>query len=187
MRAAFGSDRPIDSKGANVMNKLVPWMFGLGCALVATEVAADVGARASPRFVDLVDALSGPEQGAFAALKARLRTEFDDLCGDTFCEGDLSDYEPLALTCAVETARGTVRACTYVVAGTAAEVAPEVGAIRTRSHVFACALPLPAAATPAAFLARFGALRPGERAITARLGPDGASIYDALAACLDPK
>jgi hypothetical protein len=172
------------------MKALVKAAVGVGAAAFALSAHADTPSprtsNGPPRakYVDLAEWLDEGGQRALGALTERLRVELDDVCGDTFCEGEYPDFAPVALTCAVEVERGELAGCTYVLAASAAEVDAQSGVIRTSNRFYTC--PIPTVGTPAAFLARFAALGPGERAMTTVLTAGGGTIFDALAACVAP-
>src|SRR5262249_7153017 len=46
-----------------------------------------------------------------------LKSDFDDVCGDTFCGGDYSNLEPLRFRCSINTTTKVLKNCTYVFAG----------------------------------------------------------------------
>ena len=64
-------------------------------ALIAAPVHA-AGGNAAPAYVDLVDYPSYYAQGeAFHDLRRRLHAGFDEVCMDTLCEGEFTDYPAL--------------------------------------------------------------------------------------------
>lgn len=114
---------------------------------------------------------------AWSGGKGRLAENFDDICGDTFCEGEYADIVPLGLACSVERATERVSRCTWTFA--AADLS--VGA---RGEIFA---------TTAAKRCVVEVDAPASHLVSALSGPDPlwatlpgktTSIYDALFGCL---
>lgn len=61
---------------------------------------AALAADPPPAFVDAVDwPANGEGWEAFVDLEQRLDRDFDNICGDTFCGGEFSDYQPLRFRC----------------------------------------------------------------------------------------
>jgi len=62
------------------------------------------------------------------ALQA-LTDGFNEVCPDTFCEGDYSNLMSMGMTCSVKISTNEMVACTWAFVGTAPEVDPNTGAI----------------------------------------------------------
>lgn len=176
---------------------LVPLL--LACAPVATTGTAEEetsqglsGApapAATPRYEDLeqllVDAGDETALTSWTNLRVTLRDDFDDVCGDTFCEGDYSNLEPVRLRCSVDTTTRKLKSCKYVFAGSYEVVNPSTGSIKVTAKTFSCAITV--AGVPVAdFLSTLTAApvdsedRPLQRAL-----PGGVrSLYDSLVGCI---
>lgn len=139
-------------------------------------------ARAQSRFVDATD-FPSHEAGwdTFYDLERRLRIGFDDICGDTFCEGDYSNIQHLRFRCSVDKQAGTMGRCTWVLAGSWEDVNPDDGNILVHSRLWNCAAPLQPGTSVDAF---YKALE-GRRAIDAPLPGTNQSLYDSLVHCLN--
>lgn len=110
----------------------------------------------------------------------RLRDNFDQICADTFCEGDYSNIQALRLRCSVDSASGSIGRCLWSFAASNEEVDPATGTIRVDAKVWKCRLPL-ARGTPAqALLAAWA----GERPLYAALPGTAKSAYEGLGDCL---
>jgi hypothetical protein len=150
--------------------------------LLALLMITTTAAHAAPAYVD---AKNFPSQEAgwarFRDLEDRLRRGFDDICGDTFCEGEYSNIQHLRFRCSVKASTGTMGACTWTLAGSAEEVDPADGRIHVDARLWNCAAPLqPGTSVPA-----FYAALEGRDAIHAALPGGGPSMYDTLADCLN--
>ncbi|HEU4538712.1 MAG TPA: hypothetical protein VFS00_31540, partial [Polyangiaceae bacterium] len=131
-------------------------------------------------YVDAVDALGDDDYLRFLGVRRALAERFDELCGDTFCEGDYSWIMPLDLRCSVDPGSGEIGGCAWAFAGASSpHVMPESGAVRVRREAFVC--PLPVGGPVEAFLSALEG--PGDP-LNAALPGGTASIYDALIECL---
>lgn len=155
--------------------KLPAVLFGLSCALLATP-----SVQAIP-YVDLID---HPQQEAnwdrFFALEGRLQQGFDNICGDTFCEGEYSDIRALRLRCSVDAERGTVHECLWAFAASDLEISRNDGAIVARQPIWLCRLPLVAGTPVEAFHAALAARDP----LHDPLPGTSQSVYDGLTECI---
>jgi hypothetical protein len=140
-------------------------------------------AQAAPAYVD---ARLFPNQAAgwqrFLAVERALRQSFDNVCGDTFCEGEYSNLLPMRLRCSVHAASGVVQSCIWTFAGSAATVADD-GRIDVDLRSFACPLPVAAGTRLEDFLRALEQAAP-DRAI--HVTPPGSriSIHEGLIGCL---
>ncbi len=152
--------------------------------LLSPLLAADAPAAEGtpgPAFVDLVDYPTYYAQGAaFHDLRRRLRAGFDDVCMDTICEGEFTDYQALKMRCAVETASGMVTECRWAFAASELEVDPASGRVSGQQPRWLCALPIPAGTTVPAFFAALA----GPRAIFQQLPGATQSVFEAVSECL---
>lgn len=131
-----------------------------------------------------VDARDHPTPGAgveaFSGMERALVRGFDNVCGDTFCEGDYSNLRALQLRCAVRRDSGAVSECLWSFAGSHAAVRAETPVPEVDARVWACRLPT-APATP---LSALLALLSGPDAIDTPLPGTGISVYGSLVGCL---
>ena len=159
--------------------------------LLATITFATLAAQALPAHADawrppFVDPYSyfteDAQYEAWYALRAGLELGFEEICGDTFCEGDYSNIAPLRFQCSVQLRSGRIGACTWSFAASNEEIDPASGQLTVDSAELApCNVPLATAGDdrrPA---------RPRWR-VTSRCMPRcravRGSIYDALGDCL---
>jgi len=145
----------------------------------SAELRADGAAPAGYR--DVEEALSGDDFERWFELKRQLRKNFDDICGDTFCEGDYTNLQSLSLRCSVSVGTGAFRSCIWLFAGSYEAVRPATGSFEVNQRFFRCKLPI--AGTPGALLDAL--LAAGDDPPLERKLPGGErSIYDALGDCL---
>ncbi|MEA2750388.1 MAG: hypothetical protein QOI41_4531 [Myxococcales bacterium] len=117
------------------------------------------------------------EGAAWSATQRKLAQGFDDVCGDSFCEGDYSDITPLRLACSVNKNTKRVSRCSWSFA--AADLSVDArGAIVTRSTTKRCNIEIGATASALATALS------GDDPLNAKLPGRTTSIYDALVGCL---
>lgn len=131
-----------------------------------------------------VDARDHPSPGAGAAafilMERALVRGFDDICGDTFCEGDYSNLRALQLRCAVTRGEGRVTRCLWSFVGSQAWVEGDRPVPEVDARTWACALPV-TPGTPLSLLLSTWSTRD---ALDTPLPGSAASPYEALTDCL---
>ncbi|MEE7546209.1 hypothetical protein HF319_03365 [Xanthomonas sp. Kuri4-1] len=134
-----------------------------------------------PDFVDAVDH-PGNSQGweAFEDLQARLVHDFDQICGDSFCGGEFSDYRSLRYRCSVHRASGVLAECVWTFGASELSVQPRSGKLLVDTRTWRCRTPLAAGTTLTAFYAALSVTNP----LFEPLPGSGRSIYDGLIDCL---
>lgn len=148
-----------------------------------TEDAPPADWMNAKRFVDVGSYLtSSAEIDAWYEILRALEDDFDHVCGDTFCEGEYSNYQSLRFRCSVEEHSGIIGSCVWVLAASNEEILPSTGEIDVDARVFRCVMPL-APGTPVRDLIE-ALSTPAERAIHAALPGTDSALYDGLADCL---
>jgi hypothetical protein len=144
--------------------------------------SADLRAQPAPAYRDLEETFtSEADQNRWFDLKRQLRQNFDDICGDTFCEGDFSNLDSMSLRCSVATRTGQLKSCVWLFAGSYETVTASTGNVRPVAKFFPCKIDVqgPPGALMDALLA------PGERGPLWQPVPgSGRAIYDSLGDCL---
>jgi hypothetical protein len=153
------------------------WLGGLLAALLLP--AASVSAQEV-----YVDAVDYPTPGAgwevFRDLEHRLGEDFDQICGDTYCEGEYSDYQPLRYRCSVRQRDGVMGQCVWTFAASEASIDPASGKVQVDAQLWQCQSPIEKGTRLGAF---YNALAV-ERPLLAPLPHSKASINDGLIDCL---
>ena len=145
-------------------------------------VAALRGNR-PPAFVGVEETFSSEDdQSSWFELTLGLRDDFDDICGDTFCEGDFSNLQSMGFQCAVSTRTGQLKTCLWLFAGSAGSVAAATGNIRPGGKFLSCAIPV--TGTPRALIDALLAADAGRGPLWRPLPGTTSSIYDHLGDCL---
>lgn len=156
-------------------------------SLMASSGAADAAPAATLArtvegpYVDMWSYLRTDAQiDAWYTLTRQLRHNFDDICGDTFCEGDYSNIESLRYLCSVNSTTGRMGQCVWVFAGSYEDVEPATGKVAVQSQVWRCRTPLVPGTTVDGFLAALA----GDEPLYAALPQTDRTIYDGLIDCL---
>lgn len=149
----------------------------LVCALL---MAAN--AQAIPQFVDARD-YPNPATGheRFLAAERLLVRGFDDICGDTFCEGQYYNLQAMRLRCSVQRDTGVVARCVWTFAGSYTRV-QQTGRIDVDQGRYACVLPLAAGTRLDELLAAWESA--GYDALHAPLPGTNTHVYEGLTDCL---
>ena len=159
------------------MKRLIP-----GIAL-ALAVGAAVAQPAPRHYVEAGSWVrTDADVEAWYTILSNLRRNFDDICGDTFCEGDYSNIEPLRFRCSVDEATGAIGRCVWVFAASNEDVDATTGRILVDTRTWRCRVPI----APGTTLPEFLAALAGDRPLYARLPRSGdeSSIYEGLIGCL---
>jgi hypothetical protein len=141
-------------------------------------------ADATPsNFIDAQSYFQVPEEiDAWFELMVALRAGFDGICGDTFCEGDFSNYQSLRFRCSVETSTAVMGGCVWVFGASNEEIAPDTGAITVDGRIFTCAMPIAPGTDIRAFVQALSG--PDVDPLRAPLPGTDRTLFDGLADCL---
>lgn len=131
-------------------------------------------------YGDAADA-TGTDQGQYYDAERALKAGFDQLCPDTFCEGDFANLQALRLACSARATTGTLRECKWLFGGSYDTVDPKTGAVTVHTASHACRLPVRGATTALTSL-----LVSAPSAIDATLPGSTLSARDVLGTCLSP-
>jgi hypothetical protein len=162
--------------------------LALSCSAASTPNEPDtLDTLSSPlsqsAYVDVRDYLTAAEDiDLWYTLTRALKTDFDAICGDTFCEGDYSNYESLGFRCSVEQRTGNMGHCVWIFAASQEEIVPSTGAVEVRAQLWQCSMPLGPHTPVATFLHALSSAN--VHPIDALLPGSGRSLYGGLIDCL---
>jgi hypothetical protein len=141
-----------------------------------------VPVQATPEYVDAVN-YPAPQQGwdAFHDLERRLVQDFDEICGDTFCEGEFSNLQALRYRCSVRQADSVIGECVWAFAGSNAEIDGATGKVAVDARTWACRTPLAPQTPIATFYSALSVARPTQVTLPATT----TSIHEGLSQCLN--
>jgi len=151
----------------------------LGLGMACPCPAARAGSPG--QYVEAGAALrTDAEVEAWYGIALQLRREFDEVCGDTFCEGDYSNLQPLRFQCSVEARSRRIGACAWSFAGSQEAIDPESGRITVQPGFWQCRIPLASTTT----LDRLLLALDGPQPLYARLPGTERTVLDGLIDCL---
>jgi len=146
-----------------------------------TRADAQLSTLPHNHFVEDYEYFSeGAQYDEWFTLTLSLRSNFDQICGDTFCEGDYANLQSLGYHCSVEQASGRIGRCVWTFAGSYEEVDPATGEITVQARTWECPTPLAHRTTMTALLAALDGYQPLYRPLPGTQ----ATIYDSLIGCL---
>jgi hypothetical protein len=164
-----------------------PWWSSLALIPLLSAMLASAPAHASQtpaaagHYVDTSGYLqTDAEIEAWYALTHGLKQNFDEICGDTFCEGEFGNIESLRYRCSVDEVSGRVGMCVWIFAASNEEIDPATGRISVQKGFWRCRTPLAAGTTLRQLLT---ALQ-GDSPLYARLPGSDKSVFDGLIDCL---
>ncbi len=117
---------------------------------------------------------------AWSTARIGLRQDFDDICGDTFCEGEYSNIESLRVQCSAHRVTGRIGSCIWSFGASDESIDARSGRIATQGKVWQCVMPLSAGTTVDQLLAALSVEHP----LYATLPASSKTVYDGLIDCL---
>jgi len=163
-------------------------LLAVACAAPSRSADAESidtlsSALGAEQYVDVLSFFTKDDDvNRWYSLTAALRNDFDNICGDTFCEGDYSNYESLGFRCSVGQAGGSFAQCMWVFAASIEDIDPATGNLDVHGEIWHCPMPLAAQTSPSQLLEALSA--PGEQPLFAPLPGSQLSLYDGLTSCL---
>ncbi|MDL5365728.1 hypothetical protein QSH18_08935 [Xanthomonas sp. NCPPB 2654] len=156
--------------------------FSMGMLLTVALLALGAPrAQAQQVYVDAVDyPTPGAGWEAFYDLERRLAEDFDQSCGDTFCEGEYSDYQPLRYRCSVRQRDGVLGQCVWTFGASESSIDPATGQVLVDAKLWQCPTPL----LPQTRLVALYKALAGEHPLFAPLPHSQRSVNDGLIDCL---
>jgi hypothetical protein len=113
--------------------------IGLGfgaCATTGDDVVGDEQDATATQYVQIQDFNAAEE--AWYGITATLNGQFDQICGDTFCEGDFSNITPLRLYCSVTSKVATIHDCAWTFTASSHEIDTKLGTVAVDAVTFQC-------------------------------------------------
>lgn len=143
----------------------------------------DLPATGEGSFVDAADRLEGETLEAWYPMLATIRQDFDDACGDTWCEGDFTNLQPLRFKCSEDTTTGRLGGCSWTFAGSSDSIRSS-GKLVAEHEGFACPVAVDGTASELATALSTPVDGDGGRAIDRPLPGSTTTLRDALNDCL---
>lgn len=94
-------------------------------------------------WVDLEETFRGNESSRFFNGVTALVEEFDNACGDTWCEGDYGNLQSMSFDCSADKMTRKLSTCIWQFAGSYRKsIHPKMGWIAYQKKFFNCRLPV---------------------------------------------
>lgn len=120
----------------------------LAIGLLACLLPLGPAAAADPGYGDATEYFQTDAQyEAWFELTRGLRRDFDWICGDTFCEGEYTNIQPLRFRCSAHRGSGRIGMCVWTFAASHEEIARATGRIGVQRAFWQCRTPLAAGTT----------------------------------------
>jgi hypothetical protein len=151
--------------------------------IVMAIAALSIGAAPPPdAYVDAWEAFApSAEKERWFTMEGEIKAAFADLCGDTFCEGEFSNIEPISFRCSAARSSGELKSCVWVFGESEESIDPQTGAIQVNRRIVVCDIPV--TGTAAALVDAL--LVPGaSSSLDRKLPGTNASLNEALQKCL---
>jgi hypothetical protein len=133
-------------------------------------------------YVDILD-FEKTDQGQWYDTIHALNDQFNDECGDTYCEGEWSNLVPLTFGCSVSSKAGSVKDCVWTFAASQVDVDTRTAAIVVDAPVFECSIKMK---TTAVKLAKLLSTAEDKLRVTLPGAPAGmTTIGEQLNECFD--
>ncbi len=151
----------------------------VGLAMACGTQVAQAGSAG--QYVEAGAALrTDAEVEAWYGITMQLRRQFDEICGDTFCEGDYSNLQPLRFQCAVDARSRRIGTCVWSFAGSQESIDPATGHITSQPGFWQCRIPL----VPQTSLDRLLAALDNPQPLYVGLPGSERTVLDGLIDCL---
>lgn len=171
------------------MVRVVSWILACAAPMVTGCIGVEQGpaldddtdseSALGPRYIELGDFVSSDADiERWLEIRLGLEDAFDDVCGDTFCEGDYTNLQSLGFTCSVSPKQGRLRECVWTFAASDEAVDAATGSIASNVPFYECRF-RPSGRVPG-FLEAFG-----DDPLQSPLPGLGGSLYDALGECFN--
>jgi hypothetical protein len=151
---------------------------------IAPRIAAEDSTRSGTTtgsYVDIQDYLpTWQQQDGWLDTTYWLQENFNDVCGDTFCEGDYGNLQAMSYRCSVDAGNGVVGQCVWIFAGSQESIDSVDGKVVAEPRIWQCVTPL-ATDTRAEELAETLA---NDQPLFATLPHSDKTLYDGLTDCL---
>lgn len=157
-------------------------LLAAACAAPSpTEEVGETEDGLRTSYGELFDTLEGNDLDRWYEVRSKLKSGFDNICGDTICSGDYSNLATVHLTCSSTRAQKKMKDCLWVLAGNIDVVDGRTGKLTSEQRVFECHVPV--ASTAKKLL---DAIHPaGDDALHTTIPGTSGSFYDALVNCFD--
>ena len=120
-------------------------------------------------------------QDTWIAVREGMKSGFDNICGDTFCDGDYPNVQALRFVCSITRSTGNVKRCEWLFGASYTTVSAKTGAVTVTTKSNRCVVPVHGTEKQLAAVLTGPSITP----VLKRALPGGtATAYDAILTCL---
>jgi hypothetical protein len=148
-----------------------------GCVSASDDTTADQQDSSSTSYVEIQEFGVNGAEDAWYSITSTMNGQFNDVCGDTFCEGDFSNITPLRLFCSVTSKVGNIHDCAWTFTASQHEIDPKSAAVAIDAVTYQCHF------KPATTGTKLIALLQGSTDPLHLALPGMGSVYDTLGDC----
>ncbi|HEY4530240.1 MAG TPA: hypothetical protein VIG97_07910 [Luteimonas sp.] len=153
-------------------------------ALLLALALAPASSEAGPRHPGYIEASSylqsDADYEAWFTLRRQLARNFDDICGDTFCEGEYTNIQSMRYVCSVQRLTGRIGQCGWSFVASEESVDRLRGTISADAPAWLCPSPL----VPGTRFEELLDALEGDEPLYAALPGTERTLYDGLVDCL---
>jgi len=165
------------------MKRLAYFSFALltACATTGDDFADGEQDSSGTTYVQIQDfnGAAGGAEESWYDINSKLATGFNNICGDTFCEGDWSNITALRVYCSVSSKIATIHDCAWAFTASTHEVDTKTAAVVPNAVTFQCHFK-PKTSGPKLIALLEGSDDPLDLPL-----PGMGSIYDAIGDCFE--
>ncbi len=108
------------------------------CATTGTNDLSGDEQDSTTTFVEIQEFGTNPAEDAWYSINSKLQSEFNEVCGDTFCEGDFPNIAALRLYCSVTSKNATIRDCAWAFTASTHEIDTKTAAVIPNAVTYQC-------------------------------------------------
>jgi len=185
MKPTGNASALVNAFGADPLHAQLPGLQGEVYDQLYDCFENAIGAQPLPEYTegtyaDVLDVVQGDVYEQFFTATHNAHQAFDDVCGDTFCEGEYTNLQSLRLRCS-QNDQGALGECLWTIAGSDTRIDSR-GWLKSTGAPFSCKIPVSGTAADLA-----AALSPednGTPLFERKLPGSNESLNDALGRCL---
>ncbi|MEO7113257.1 MAG: hypothetical protein ABI183_22650, partial [Polyangiaceae bacterium] len=98
-------------------------------------------------YANVYEVLGGDDLNDYLTMRTKLNNDFLDICGDTFCDGDYGQFQPVQLDCSASKTTKKMAQCEWTFAASIEYVNGYSGKVTSDVGVVTCTIPVKGLAT----------------------------------------
>lgn len=147
---------------------------------LAASTAHAAGQPSDSKYIEIGQYLQNQERDQWLDVQYYVRQNFDDICGDTICEGEFPNIQAMDYNCAVDRTNGKLSQCMWTFLATSSRAPTREGQVQTDVHAWHCISPLAPNTHAKELLAALGGWKP----IWTPLPGTSTTLWDGMLDCM---